>query len=104
MNRKEELTKLCGSLDEATYKIISEIIEEICFIENQLNELRKLPFIEINPKNPKQQRATPAAKLYKEMLQQYNGCIKIMLSASGKSETAEESPLRAYLKGLRKNE
>lgn len=104
MNRKEDLTKLCGSLDESTQKIIVKIIEEICFLETQLDELRKLPFIEINPRNPKQQRATPASKLYKEMLQQYNGCIKVLLSASGKSETAEESPLRQYLKGLRKNE
>lgn len=104
MNRKDELTKLCGSLDESTCKIITKIIEEICFLEVQLDELRKLPFIEVNPKNPKQQRATPASKLYKEMLQQYNGCIKVLLSASGKSETAEESPLRTYLKGLRKDE
>ncbi|MBQ5825204.1 MAG: hypothetical protein IIW48_10425 [Clostridia bacterium] len=91
-------------MDESTNKIISKIIEEICFLEVQLDELRKLPFIEINPKNPRQQRATPASKLYKEMLQQYNGCIKVLLSASGKSETSEESPLRQYLKGLRKNE
>ena len=104
MNRKDELTKLCGSLDESTNKIISKIIEEICFLESQLDEFRRLPFIEVNPKNPKQQRATPASKLYKEMLQQYNGCIKVMLSATGKTETAEESPLRAYLKGLHKNE
>lgn len=104
MNRKDELIKLCGSLDESTNKIVQNVIEEICFIEERLEQLRQLPHIEVNPKNPAQQRATPAAKMYKEMLQQYNNCIKVMLSACGKSETAEESPLRAYLKGLRKNE
>ena len=104
MNRKDELTKLCGSLDESTNKIVQNVIEEICFIEERLEQLRQLPHIEVNPKNPAQQRATPAAKMYKEMLQQYNNCIKVMLSATGKSETAEESPLRNYLKGLHKNE
>jgi len=104
LNRKEELEKLCGSLDESTRKIIGNIIEEICFIEERLEALRKLPFIEVNPKNAAQQRTTPAAKMYKELLQQYNGCIKVMLSACGKSETTEESPLRTYLKGLRRNE
>ena len=102
--RFEELAKLSGSLDESTQKIVGRVICEIAFLEDQLDNLRQLPFIEINPKNPSQQRATPAAKMYKEFLQQYNNCIKVMLSALGKSETTEDSPLREYLKRLKKNE
>ena len=104
ITRSEELMKLCGSLDESTQKVVRRVILEIAFLEDQLDNLRQLPFIEINPKNPSQQRSTPAAKMYKEFLQQYNNCIKVMLSARGKSETTEDSPLREYLKRLKKNE
>lgn len=104
MTRFEELTKLSESLDESTQKIVGRVICEIVFIEDRLDDLRQLPFIEVNPKNPSQQRSTPAAKMYKEFLQQYNNCIKVMLSALGKSETTEDSPLREYLKRLKKNE
>ena len=66
ITRCEELTKLCESLDESTQKIVGRVIHEIVFLEDQLENLRQLPFIEVNPKNPSQQRATPAAKQYKE--------------------------------------
>ena len=102
--RFEELVKLCESLDESTQKIVGRVIHEIAFLEDRLDDLRQLPFIEINPNNSSQQRSTPAAKMYKEFLQQYNNCIKVMLSALGKSETTEDSPLREYLKRLKKNE
>lgn len=101
ITRYEELAKLCESLDESTQKIVGRVIGEIVFIEDQLDDLRKLPFIEVNPKNVSQQRSTPAAKQYKEFLQQYNNCIKIILSALGKIENAETSPLREYLQKMR---
>lgn len=104
ITRCEELAKLCESLDESTQKIVGRVIHEIAFLEDQLENLRQLPFIEVNPKNPSQQRATPAAKQYKEFLQQYNNSVKIILSALGKIETAETSPLREYLERMRMRE
>ena len=101
MTRYEELIKLCESLDESTQKIIGRVIHEIAFLEDQLDNLRQLPFIEVNPKNISQQRPTPAAKQYKEFLQQYNNCIKIILSALCKIDTTETSPLREYLQKMR---
>ena len=104
ITRYEELAKLCESLDESTQKIVGRVIHEIAFLEDQLENLRQLPFIEVNPKNPSQQRATPAAKQYKEFLQQYNNSVKIILSALGKIETTETSPLREYLQRMRMRE
>lgn len=100
-NRTEELRKLCEGLDDAAKAATAQLIDEIVFIETRLTELRKYPFISINPKNPAQQRPTPAAKQYKEFLQQYNNCIKILLGVLGKIETGETSPLREYLNRLR---
>ena len=99
--RKAELETICKSLDETAQKSTCELIDHIVFLEKQLSELKQLPFIEVNPKNPMQQRPTPAAKQYKELLQQYNNCIKILLSAAQKNDGEETSPLREYLKKIK---
>lgn len=101
VDRANELRRLCSSLDDAARATTDILIDDIVFIEGQLVELRKYPFIKVNPKDPSQQRATPAAKQYKELLQQYNNCIKILLGVLGKIETAETSPLREYLQRLK---
>lgn len=99
--RQKDLEKIFLALDDAAKCAVSELIEHIIFLEVKLEELKQYPFIEVNPKNPMQQRATLAAKQYKELLQQYNNCIKILLSAANKSEGEETSPLREYLKKLK---
>lgn len=96
MNRKEELIKVFEDV-EHTKDIIMPMIEDVVFLEERLEELRKLPFIKVNPKNPAQQKPTPAAKQYKELLQQYNNCIKILTGILRKDTAEEESPLRTFL-------
>lgn len=100
-NRKEALTKLCAELDNAAKTTIEPLIDDIVFIESQLTELKKYPFIKVNPKDPTQQKPTPAAKQYKELLQQYNNCIKIFLGVLSTVEKAESSPLRDYLNRMK---
>ena len=92
MERREELLKLS---DDPT---ITPLIEKMLFLEEQLERLEKLPMIKVNPNNPEQQKATPAAKLYKEFLQQYTNVIKVIAKATGSGETEEESPLRRWVK------
>ena len=101
LQRKQDLEKICKSLDETAQKSTCELIDHIVFLEKQLAELKQLPFIEVNPKNPMQQRPTAAAKQYKELLQQYNGCIKLLLSAAQKNDGEDTSPLREYLKRIK---
>ena len=101
MSRFEELTALCSELDTAAKTTTAPLLGEIVFLEERLTELKKYPFISVNPKNPAQQKPTPAAKQYKEFLQQYNNCIKILLGVLGKIENAETSPLREYLNRMR---
>lgn len=101
MTRAEELKKLCADLDDAAKTATAQLIDEIVFLEERLRELRKYPFIAVNPKNPAQQKPTPAAKQYKEFLQQYNNCIKILLGVVGKESGGDTSPLREYLNRLR---
>ena len=96
MSRKEELLKVFENVED-TKGIILPLIDDVVFLEDKLDELRKLPFLRVNPKDPSIQKATPASKQYKELLQQYNNCIKILTGIVRKDGGEEESPLRAYL-------
>ena len=98
MNRRTELEELIG---EESKELLGEVLDQIIFLEGRLTELKKLPFIEVHPNNPAKQRNTPAAKMYKEFLQQYLNCIKLVEGVLYKSkrlegEEVEESPLRKW--------
>ena len=98
MDRRSELVAL---IPEESLELVISVIDDVVFLEERLTELKKLPFIEINPKNPVKQRSTPASKLYKEFLQQYINCIKMIESIIYRDkrlegDEAEESPLRKW--------
>lgn len=96
MDRKQELLKVFDQIED-TKDVIMPMIDDVVFLEDQLCSLRKLPFLRVNPADPSQQKPTPAAKQYKELLQQYNNCIKILTSVLRKDAAEEESPLRAFI-------
>ena len=73
------------------------LIKDMVYLEGYLDELRELPKIKVDPNNPENQKATPAAKQYKEYLQQYINIVKVVLRASGTDQTDEESPLRKWM-------
>ena len=92
MTRKEELLKLLNN--DVTYV---PLITEMVYLEDQLDELRELPKIKVHPSDPTKQKTTPAAKLYKEYLQQYTNIVRILMKATGIDENEEESPLRRWM-------
>ena len=98
MNRREEIISI---IPDDSITLVEEVVDQAVFLEERLTELKALPFISVNPNNKAQQRTTPAAKQYKEFLQQYNNCIKILESViyRGKKlegNEQEESPLRKW--------
>lgn len=94
MGRREELTQILKDNAAA-----APLIEEILYLENQLDALRALPKIRVNPDNPEQQKITPAAKLYKEYLQQYLNALKLLLVMDhDDNDDGNESPLRKWAK------
>lgn len=99
MNRKDELLKIFAEIEDIN-GIIKPLIDDVVFLEERLTELRALPFIRVNPNNSAEQKATPAAKMYKEFLQQYNNCIKILCGVLNKNGVEDESPLRSFLKNM----
>lgn len=100
MSRRDELIAI---IPEESLELVSNVINDVIFLEGRLEELRKLPFIEVHPKNPVKQRSTPASKLYKEFLQQYINCIKMIEYVIYKEkrlegDEVEESPLRKWFR------
>lgn len=98
MSRREELVALVPS---DSLELVNEVIDEVVFLEGKLTELKELPFIEVHPNNKMKQRNTPAAKMYKEFLQQYINCIKMIEYVIYKEkrlegDDVEESPLRKW--------
>lgn len=104
MNRYDELVAI---IPEDSLELVSSVIDNVVFLEQRLTELKKLPFIQVHPQDATKQRSTPAAKQYKEFLQQYVNCIKMIeyVIYKGKrleSDEVEESPLRKWFNANQK--
>lgn len=98
MNRKEELKEIFKDVYESERKLIEPLIEETIFLEEQMQDLKKLPFISIHPKNPSLQKKTEAAKLYKECSQSYMNAIRILCSIIHKVDNSAADELLDKLK------
>lgn len=92
MSRKDELIKL---IDNNT--ALLPLVDEMLYLEEQLDYYRTLPKIKVHPNDLSKQKATPAAKLYKEYLQQYINIVKVLQKATGADDLEEESPLRLWM-------
>lgn len=93
-SRKEQLKKLININSE----LVEQLIDELLFMEKQLEYYRSLPQIKIDNDCPERQKTTAAAKLYKETLQQYTNVIKVIAKTTGQDIDNEESPLRKWAK------
>ncbi|MCQ2978222.1 MAG: hypothetical protein MJ245_00290 [Clostridia bacterium] len=100
MSRAEELKEIFKDVDESQRKLIQPLIDEVIFLEVQMQNLKKLPFISTNPKNPNQQRKTEAAKLYKECSQSYMNAIRILCSLLHKGDGGEEDPVAKFMESF----
>ena len=71
------------------------LIEEMVFLEANLERLRGMPFLRIHPGDPSRQKATPASKQYRELLSQYTAIVKTLARVSS-DDGEEDSPLRKW--------
>lgn len=95
MSRREEFKEIFKDIDENERKLIQPLIDEVIFLEVQMQDLKQYPFISVNPKNPAQQKKTESAKLYKECSQSYMNAIRILCSLLHKVDgTAEDELLK----------
>lgn len=94
----KRIDEILSVFDDKDKPLARPLITEMVFLEERLDYLRSLPFIRVHPEKPEIQKSTPAAKMYKELLQQYTNVYKITIRASGEDESKEDSPLRKWVK------
>lgn len=100
--RIKELKEFIGN-DKFFY--LKNLINDIVFMEEQLENLKKLPFIKYDKNNLEKQKKTEASKLYLSILAQYTQDIKTLSFLSGKTESEDAiSPLRLYIEKINKGE
>lgn len=68
-DRREKLRSYFDLVDEDKRQFAYDTIDEYLFFTERIQELKKLPYIQVSKKNPEMQRLTPAAKLIKEYSQ-----------------------------------
>jgi len=57
------------NVDEDKRQFAYDTIDEYLFFTERINELKKLPYIQVSKVDPTRQRLTPAAKLIKDYSQ-----------------------------------
>lgn len=93
-DRKIALLEFIG--EDITLK---PLVDEMIYLEDELDKLRKLPKLKVHPKDKTKQRPTPAARLYRESLGEYTNIIRLIQRAKGiGNDEADTSPLREWLK------
>lgn len=97
MTRKDELLNLFQSVDDGQKRLVDRLLDEVVFLENQMDELKALPFIRVCPDDMSKQKMTTAAKLYKESSQSYMNAIRILISILNKVETSAQDELLKLL-------
>lgn len=101
MTREQRLRKIFEKVDPSKKELVDNLICHVCFLEKQLEELCKYPFIKIHPTNSDLQKVTPASKQYKELMQTYNNSIKVLNSILSKDVEDEEDEFDKWLKEAR---
>ena len=100
MTRREELDEIFSCIDEDQKQLVNRLLDEVVFLEEQMANLKKLPFVNVHPKNPALQKTTSAAKLYKECSQSYMNAIRILSSLLQKVESSTQDELLKLLENF----
>ena len=102
VDRKTELNELFKDIDQNQRKLVDKLIGEVIYIEEMLDQLKKLPFVRVHPKDKSRQEVTPAGKQYKDMTATYMNAIRILCSLLNKAETDDFDPVAEFMKGMEK--
>lgn len=103
MDKQKRIKELNDFVGKDKVIFLEKLIYDIVFMEEQMENLKKLPFIKVHPENKELQKRTEASKLYLSTLAQYTQDIKTLSYLTGKAGEEETiSPLRIYIDKLNK--
>lgn len=93
MDRREQLRGFFANVDEAQRSLAFDTIDEYLFFLDRIAELKGLPFIRFDKKNPQRQELTPAAKLVREYSQAVDAKRKTLLTILYRVESSAADDL-----------
>lgn len=93
MSRKDQLRGYFANVDEDKRSIAYDTIDEYLFFLDRIEELKKLPYIRVHPKDPQRQELTPAAKLIREYSQAVDAKRKTLLTIMYRVESSAADDL-----------
>lgn len=91
--RRAGYDSIFESVDPAEKALFDSLIDEVVYYECEMERLKKMPFLSVNPKNPARQKMTAAARLYKEYATSYMNALRILLNVLRKVETSAQDEL-----------
>lgn len=95
--RREQLNEIFRAVDNETKQLVDPLLDEVVFLEQRMSELKALPFVVYDKRNPAFQKNTPAAKMYKECSQSYMNAIRILSGILKRSEPTAADDLMKRL-------
>lgn len=87
MERLQQLQEIFSCIDDDKKQVIEPLLSDVVYMEGRLAELKQLPHIRVDKKNPQRQEATSAFRQWKDMQQQYLNALKVLMSALYKVES-----------------
>lgn len=97
MKKYKDLLEAFEKADPNNYILVKNTVDEMIFIEDKLEDLKTLPFIKVHKEKPELQKATPAAKQYKELMQNYLYMTKILVALINKINFEEDDAFSKFL-------
>ena len=93
----EELKAFFKNVDEDKQQFAFDTIDEYVFFRGKIEELKKLPLIQVSKKNPEMQRPTTASKMIKEYSQVVDAKRGTLLRILNSIESSAADDLLARL-------
>lgn len=97
-DREKTLKAFFDNVDEDKRQFALDTVDEYLFFIDRIAELRELPFIRVDKKNPERQMLTPAAKLIREYSQAVDAKRKTLLMILYRVENTAADELLNVLK------
>ena len=100
-DRRKFYEHLFENADKSETELVGHLIDEAVFHEDRMEELKRLPFIQIHPADPARQRATAAARQYKEFAAGYVNIMRLLLNILRRNEPSAADELVKRLEEFR---
>lgn len=94
---EKELKSFFDHIDEDKRAFALDTLDEYLFFQDKIKQLRQLPLIRVDKKNPEKQVVTPAGKLIKEYSQVMDAKRATLLRILYKVENSAADELLAKL-------